>query len=277
MDAFIRNKPYNGAVQAVVLDWAGTAVDHGCIGPVAVFLEVFARHEVEVSAAEARAPMGLMKKDHIRAMLADPAVAARWRDRHGRAPDERDVEDMYQETEPLMVSCIAKHATPISSLPSAMLEFRRQGVKIGSSTGYTRSMLYVLAKAAAEQGYAPDAAVSSSDAPRGRPYPYMCYRNATLLEVYPLEAMVKIGDTVSDIHEGLNAGMWTIGLTRTGNELGLTEAETAALPKDELQRRLDAIGLRFQDQGAHYVAEDIGQCPSIIAQISERLSRGERP
>ena len=55
-------------LKAVILDWAGTVVDHGCIGPVAVFIEVFARKGVAVTAAQARKPMGLMKKDHVRAM-----------------------------------------------------------------------------------------------------------------------------------------------------------------------------------------------------------------
>jgi len=64
-------------VRAVVLDWAGTAVDYGCLGPAAVFVEVFKRRGVEVTIAEAREPMGLMKKDHLRAMGAMPAVAAR--------------------------------------------------------------------------------------------------------------------------------------------------------------------------------------------------------
>jgi phosphonoacetaldehyde hydrolase len=58
MDIFIRNTVYTGPVRAVVLDWAGTAVDFGCMGPVAVFQEVFARRGVEVTVHEARAPMG---------------------------------------------------------------------------------------------------------------------------------------------------------------------------------------------------------------------------
>ena len=51
----------------------------------------------------------------------------------------------------------------------------------------------------------------------------MCYRLAMDLRIYPLFACVKIGDTESDMAEGLNAGMWTIGVTRSGNAVGLSE------------------------------------------------------
>jgi phosphonoacetaldehyde hydrolase len=105
----------------------------------------------------------------------------------------------------------------------------------------------------------------------------MCYQNAMKLAVFPMEAMVKIGDTVSDIHEGLNAGMWTIGVTRTGNELGLTEAEAAALHPADLTQRLIAIGGRLRSEGAHYVAEGIWECPALIEDINRRLAKGERP
>jgi phosphonoacetaldehyde hydrolase len=119
--------------------------------------------------------------------------------------------------------------------------------------------------------------VCSSDVPAGRPAPWMCYLNAINLRVYPMEAMVKIGDTVSDIQEGRNAGMWTIGVTKTGNELGLTEVEVAALAPADLRARLEAIGDRLRAAGAHYVAESIQECPEIVDIINDRLVRGERP
>jgi phosphonoacetaldehyde hydrolase len=277
VEIFIRTTPYTGPVRAAVLDWAGTAVDYGCIGPVAVFMEAFKRRGVQVTAAEARAPMGLMKKDHVRSMCQSESVAAKWQEVHGRAPDENDVEAMYADVEPLLVSTVARYADPIAGLSKALAAFRGDGIRIGSTTGYTAPMMAVLAPEARRRGYAPDSIVCPSDVPAGRPYPWMCYRNAINLQVYPMEAMVKIGDTVSDIHEGLNAGMWTIGVTKTGNELGMTEAEASALSAPDLRRRLDGIDERLRRAGAHYVAESVGQCPPLIAAINARLARGERP
>jgi phosphonoacetaldehyde hydrolase len=277
MEAFVQKRRYRGPVQGVVLDWAGTAVDYGSLGPVAVFVEVFKKHGVEVSVAEARAFMGMAKKDHIRGMLAVPAIAGRWRRAHGEAPDEEAVARLYADTEPMMVAAVARHAAPIPGLRQAVAAFRQRGVKVGASTGYTAPIMAVLAEAAAENGYAPDASVCSSDAPNGRPYPWMCYLNAIRLGVYPMAAMVKVGDTVADIHEGLNAGMWTIGVTQTGNELGLSEAEVAALTAEDLLGRLAHIEERLIEAGAHYVAAGIWSCPAIIDDIGRRLKNGETP
>jgi phosphonoacetaldehyde hydrolase len=270
-------KPYTGPIRAVVLDWAGTTVDYGCLGPVAVFLEVFRRRGVEVSVAEARGPMGLMKKDHVRRMCETEAVAAKWEAVHGKPPTERDVDDMYEEVEPLMAAGVAATAEPIPGLHEALAIFRHAGIRIGSCTGYTAPIMTVLIEEARKRGYAPDAVVCPSDVRAGRPYPWMCYRNAMDLDVYPMEAMVKIGDTVSDIQEGLNAGMWTIGVTKTGNELGLSEVEVAALAPADLEGRLAAIRERLLRAGAHFVTESIESCPDIVSVIEWRLRRGERP
>ncbi len=272
-----RPGPYTGPVRAVVLDWAGTAVDYGCIGPVAVFLEVFTRRGVPPTVAEARAPMGLMKKDHIRAMCAAPELAARWQAVHGAPPSEADVESMYAETEPLMVACIRNHAAPIPGLQDAVAALRGLGIKIGSTTGYTGPMMAELRPEAARRGYAPDAVFCSTDVPAGRPFPWMCYQNAMALGVYPMAAMVKVGDTVSDIQEGRNAGMWTVGITKTGNELGLPQAEAEALPPGELAVRLSAIEARLTGAGAQYVVEDIAAVPAVVAAINRRLAAGEQP
>jgi len=277
MEIFIRNKPYTGPVQAVVLDWAGTAVDFGCMGPVAVFIEAFHRLGVEVTAAEARLPMGLMKKDHVRAMCRMPTVVARWEGVHGSAPEEKDVEAVYDYVQPLMIGTILRHAELIPGLLDATARWRARGVKIGSCTGYTFAMMQPLLHEVRKRGYSPDSLVCPSDVPAGRPYPWMCYQNAINLQVYPLEAMVKIGDTVSDIEEGLNAGMWTIGVAKTGNELGLTEAEVARLDPTVLQTRLKSIGDRLRTAGGHYVVEGIWDCPAVVEEINERLARGERP
>jgi phosphonoacetaldehyde hydrolase len=270
-------KPHRGPVRAVVLDWAGTAVDYGCMGPTAVFVQVFAAHHVEVTLDEVRAFMGYKKIDHIRGMTRLSSVAAKWRAVHGREPGEEEVRALYEMTEPLMVECIRDHADLIPGLLEAVSALRSRGVKIGSTTGYTRSMIDVLVPLAAEKGYAPDAVVCSTDVPSGRPYPWMCYRNAIVLEVFPMEAMVKVGDTVADIEEGLNSGMWTIGLTMTGNELGLPLGEVETLPAEDLRGRLEAIDQRFRDAGAHYTARGIWDLPGIVERIDARLAAGERP
>lgn len=276
-DVFIRNKAYTGPVQAVILDWAGTAVDYGSMGPTAVIGESFAVEGVAVTMDEVRAFMGLKKIDHVRAVAHTPSVVEKWRAVHGRVPDESDVIRLYEITEPLMLRCIGDHGELIPGLLDTVEKLRTRGVKIGSSTGYTRAMMDRLIPVAASQGYIPDAVFCPTDVPAGRPYPWMCYQNAVALQVYPMEAMVKIGDTTADVEEGLNAGMWIIGLTQSGNELGLPRAEVEALDPAELDAHIASIEIRFRALGAHYTARGIWEVLPILDDIEARLARGERP
>lgn len=277
MDLFIRNKAYRGPVQAVVLDWAGTAVDYGSVGPTSVFREAFEAFGVAVNMEEVRAFMGLKKIDHVRAMTGLDSVRTKWKRVHGRDPQEADVQAIYQKTEPLMLECIGRHGELIPGLLEFAAALRGRGVKIGSSTGYTRAMMDILIPVAAAQGFTPDAVFCSTDVPAGRPFPWMCYANAIALQVYPLEALVKIGDTVADVQEGLNAGMWTIGLTLSGNELGLPRSEAEALDPEELSRRHEAIDAGFRAAGCHYTARGVWEVLPVIVDIESRLARGERP
>jgi phosphonoacetaldehyde hydrolase len=268
---------YTGPVLGVVLDWAGTTVDYGCRGPAAVFVKTFKEFGVSVQTAEARRFMGLSKKDHIRAMCNLPSVKAQWLAMFNRIPTDTDIDTIYRRTEPMMVKAVSAHADMIPGILEAVDGLRARKIRIGSSTGYTRPMMDVLAPAAEKNGYSPDVVVCSSDVPAGRPYPFMCYANAIQLQIYPLEAMVKIGDTISDIEEGLNAGMWTIGITRTGNEMGLSHTDMNLMPDFERTNRLAAIADRFQAAGAHYIVESAGNILPVIDAISERLARGEHP
>jgi len=277
MDIFVRKTAYTGPVQSVILDWAGTAVDHGCLGPAAVFVDVFAGAGICVTIDEARQFMGMAKKDHIRSMCRLPSVERAWKAKHGHTPDEMDLDTLYKDTTVRMVDTIANHSDPIEGVVETMEKLRAMDIKIGSSTGYVQEMMDVLVPIAQEKGYHPDAIVCSSDVPAGRPYPWMCFLNAMKLNTYPMEAMVKIGDTVVDIEEGLNAGMWTIGVTRTGNEMGLTPAQVADLNPSALAKRLAAIEVRFKTAGVHYVVEQTADILPVISEINEKLLAGERP
>jgi phosphonoacetaldehyde hydrolase len=105
----------------------------------------------------------------------------------------------------------------------------------------------------------------------------MAQRSAMELRAYPPALCVKVGDTVPDIQEGLNAGMWTVAVALTGNELGLTTEELAALSIDELETRRERAHLRLADAGAHYVIDGIWSLPWVLEDIEERLATGEQP
>jgi phosphonoacetaldehyde hydrolase len=272
-----RSQHHTGPVQAVILDWAGTTVDHGSIAPVMAFVDTFRLQGVDITVEEARVPMGMQKRDHIRALTKMPLTAALWSAVHGRPPDEQDVAAMYETFIPLQMNVIADYAEPIHGTVETVAELRARGIKIGSTTGYNRAMMDELVPAAARFGYCPDSVVCSSDAPAGRPEPWMAMLSAMELRAFPPRCVVKVGDTVPDIAEGLNAGMWTVAIALTGNELGLSAAELANLSPDELDTRRERAHLHLADAGAHYVIDGIWSLPRVLEEIDERLRDGEQP
>jgi phosphonoacetaldehyde hydrolase len=264
-------------LQAVLLDWAGTTMDYGCYAPAVVFIDVYKKYGVEITMEQAREPMGAHKKVHIRQISKIPAVAKKWQEAHGKACTEDDIEAMFQDFVPMQIDCLAKYADLIPGALEAVAAFRARGLKIGSTTGYTAEMMDLLLAEAKKRGYAPDSTVCASQVPAGRPEPWMCLKNAENLGVFPTEAIVKIGDTLPDVAEGLNAGMWTIGLAKTGNEMGFNGAEIDAMSADEREYRLTRARTRMACAGAHYVVDSIADCDPILDEINARLARGEKP
>lgn len=268
---------YNGPVRAVILDWAGTAVDHGCFGPVAVFLRAFERFGLEPTVAETREPMGREKREHVATMLAMPRIADLWRQKHGHKPTDQDIDAVFAAVQELMPSTLADYGVPVPGCVEAMAKLREMGVKIGSCTGYSRSMMTELLPAAEKLGYKPDCLVTADEVPQGRPLPWMCWQNCQKLEIFPPEAVVKVGDTVADIEEGLNAGHWSVAVTRSSNALGLTEKEAENLPPDQLAKREKELAKVFRKRGAHYVIGSIAELPELCEEISACLGNGRKP
>jgi phosphonoacetaldehyde hydrolase len=221
--------------------------------------------------------MGLAKKDHIRKLLEEPYVTEKWTALHHAPPRERDVESLYARFEPQMMEVLAGYASVISGVVDAVEAMRARGMKIAGTTGYTRPMLDSLEALAARQGYRTDRSLAPEDAGGGRPFPWMCYRLAIDLRIYPLSACVKIGDTESDIAEGLNAGMWTIGVTRSGNAVGLSEDDWLKLDHGEQEKLLACAEQDLRSAGAHYTAETVAYTLPILDEIAQRIAGGERP
>ena len=216
-------------IAAVIFDWAGTTVDFGCFAPTISIVETFARRGVKVTLAEARGPMGLEKREHLRRLLADERIGSQWREATGAEPAAADVDVLYEELEPRLAHAVRTHAALVPGTRELVEELHSWGIKIGSTTGYLRPLMDILTAEAAYQGFVPDAVVCPSDVPAGRPYPWMCFANAMQLGAYPPRRIVKVGDTPADMQEGVNAGMWTIGVTVSGNEIGLSEPDAAAM------------------------------------------------
>lgn len=264
-------------IQAVIFDWAGTMIDFGCRAPVLALREVFAEAGVEITEAEARADMGRAKRDHVRALLALPRVAEAWRTRCGHASDERDVDRLHDAVEPKMREAARDCSALIPGAAPLVRDLRARGVKIGSTTGYTRPMMSDILPLAAEQGYAPDVVVCAGETAEGRPSPLMMWKALVALGAWPARACVKVDDAVVGVTEGLEAGAWTVGLSASGNGVGLSLEALAGLPAEERASRVAASAKALRDAGAHYVVETVADLGSALAEIEARIARGERP
>lgn len=253
--------------KAIVFDWAGTMVDFGSRAPMGAFVEAFATFGVAVTIADARRPMGLPKRAHIAAMLADPAIAAGWRAAQGAAPDDAAIDRVYAVFVPMNERVAADHATLIPGALEAVAWARARGLRIGSTTGYVRSIMARVLPVAAAQGYAPDCLVCADDLAEGRPGPLMMYRAFVELGVYPPAAVVKVDDTEPGIAEGVAAGCVTVGLALSGNHAGLTLGELSALPPADAAAIRARATAALRGAGADHVIDTVADLPALLERL----------
>ncbi len=274
---FTYNRAYRGPIRMVVLDWAGTTMDFGCMAPAVVFCKVFEEEGVPISMEEARIPMGAHKKVHIGLITEIASVRRRWVDVKGTEPTEEDVVRMFERFVPLQEACLSEYSQLIPGTLDVIGECRKRGYKIGSTSGYLPGMLAINQADAKEQGYEPDATFGAADVPRGRPFGHMVLRNIVELDIGCVQSVVKVDDTLTGIEEGLNAGGWAIGLAISGNEVGMQYDEWTALPEETKQKHRDRIYPTMYQRGAHYVIDSIADLMPCLDDVEARLRRGEKP
>lgn len=254
--------------KAVVFDWAGTMVDFGSFAPMGVFVKAFETFGITATIDQARAPMGAAKWDHIRAMMDDADIAAQWQAKYGAAPTDADVDKVYEIFVPMNEEVAADYADLIPGALDTIGFLRAEGIKIGSTTGYTRSIMERVLPVATKQGYEPDNLVCSDDLPEGRPGPLGMYKCMVDLVAYPPEAILKVDDTAPGIKEGVAAGCITVGLALSGNEVGKTVEELAAMSETDIAPLRERATAILRDAGADHVIDTVADLPDLIRRLS---------
>ena len=249
------------SIDLVVFDWAGTLVDFGCRAPLEAFVEAFAVAGVPISEAAARAPMGAHKRDHVRDILQAPAIGARVRAELGREPDEALGDAIYLQFERCLPALLPAHAGAIPGAVDTLSWLRARGIRVGSTTGFTRAMMDTLEPIARASGVSPEFVVCAVEVPQARPAPWACFRIAERCGVYPLSRAVKVGDTPVDMAEGRNAGMLCIGISVSGNEVGLGPEALAELDARDRAERIARAEHRLREAGAHAVLQSVAELP----------------
>ncbi|EGI77978.1 phosphonoacetaldehyde hydrolase [Hylemonella gracilis] len=278
---FVKPPHLPSPVLAVIFDWAGTLVDHGSLAPTQIFVDAFQTFGIRITLDQARGPMGLSKRLHIQQLLNDPSVRAQWQQVFGRPSTEADIDAIYQRFMPMQIEKVGAYSQPIPGAVETLTWLRARGVKIGSCSGYPKQVMDVLRPLAQQAGIAPDHVIAGDELPAGgRPGAYMALANLLALQVPNVRACVKVDDTTPGVEEGRNAGMWSVGLALSGNEMGYTLADVQAMKAEqptEYETRLAKARRRLQDAGAHYVIDSVADLPAVIENIEARLLKGDAP
>ena len=257
----------------VIFDWAGTMVDFGCEAPVTALIEAFRREGVALDAHVARRDMGIAKIDHVRNLLRESEVTPAWRVAKGRSSDESDVDILMGHLGPLMRGHAAAASALIAGARQTFDGLRGLGIRVASSTGYTRDMMEPVLAQAAAQGYTPELVVCAGETPRGRPTPLMIYKTCVDLGVWPLSRVVKVDDAEAGIAEGKAAGAFTVGVA-SGNALGLPLKTLQAMPASEQTARLAAAREVLLAAGADLAIDSVADLLPALEGATANLSRG---
>ena len=248
-------------IKAVIFDWAGTTIDYGCFAPIKGFVDGYRSIGIEITNEMARKPMGLLKIDHTRAiaaMLPEPI-------------SEEQILRAYEKFEETLFANIELHCDIKEHVIETVDALRAQGIKIGSTTGYTSQMMKPVLKKVADAGYAPDFWISPDMTAKGRPYPYMIWENLKAFGISEPREAIKVGDTTADIEEGKNANCWTVGVIMGSSELGFSRDEVAALSKDELEEHKKRVRASYYKAGADYIIDDMDELLDVVADINRKL------
>ncbi|MFM1817387.1 MAG: hypothetical protein RL364_247 [Pseudomonadota bacterium] len=265
-------------IKGVVFDWAGTIVDFGSLAPMGAFVILFERHGIQISIAQARIPMGLPKIDHIRVLGNLPEVAAQWHALKGRPFDESDAHKLLAEFEPMSAQAALEHSDFIPGLLDTQAWLQKNGMRVATTTGYTRKIMTPLIAMAQERGFATERVVCCDDVERSRPDPMGMMLCMQTLELSSTPwRVVKVDDTAPGLAEGLNAGCWTVGVASSGNALGWSLAQWQQASESERDIALASAMEQLRKAGAHEVVSSVADLPMALAKLEIRIASGERP
>lgn len=258
-------------IKGVIFDWAGTTVDFGSTSPVSAFKEAFRRAGISVTDQEVRAPMGLLKRDHIKTMLAMPRINQAWIEAYGKAPDANDAERIYGDFEPALMAVLDRHCDLLPGIVETTAYLRVNDIRIGSTTGFTKAMMAVVSTGARQAGYAPETLQTADDTGGfGRPWPYMIFGNMKQLGLLNVRTVIKVGDTASDMAEARNAGVIAVGVCEGSSMIGLNRASWDALEEQKRQALLKDARSRFYAAGADFVINRMNELPLLIEDLEAR-------
>jgi phosphonoacetaldehyde hydrolase len=264
-------------IHGVVFDWAGTIIDFGSLAPMGAFVQLFAKHGVNISIAQARVPMGLPKLAHIAQLGATPQIAAQWQAVKGRALSAQDADALLIEFEPMSAAAAIEHGDFIPGFLDTYAWLQANGIGVATTTGYTRKIMTPLIATAEQAGFKPALVICCDDVAKSRPDPMGMQRCMEALGISVPASVVKVDDTAPGLQEGINAACWTVGVAASGNALGWSWDEWVAASEDERLEATAVAGKKLRDAGAHEVIDSVADLQIALSRIGARMLAGEKP
>ncbi len=221
-------------IELVVFDVAGTTVldtDNAVAASVVASLRGVG---IELGLTRVDPVMGMPKPLAIQTLLAEA---------RGAAPSVEEVTAVHADFQRRMIDHYAK-APGIAPMPGAedvFRQLRERGIKIGLDTGFDRAILdAILTRLGWDDGRL-DATVTSDEVGSGRPAPDMIHVLMQKTGVGDPAHVAKIGDSESDLDEGVNAGCGMVFAMRCARTIPILDRYADVRAVDALSELVDAI------------------------------------
>lgn len=196
-------------IRLVVFDMAGTTIDEDNL--------VYKTVHLALERAGYPVPLGKVLllaagKEKLQAITDVLSEVA------GTLKAEAEAPLIFEDFKALLDGAYASNtAKPMPGAEAVFKKLKEMGVKVVLNTGYSRKTADSLL---GQLGWLDtpliDCTITASDVTHGRPHPEMIYLAMKKCGIADADSVAKIGDSIVDIEEGLNAGCGLVAGITTG-------------------------------------------------------------
>lgn len=255
LKAITFDNSYVPKIRVVVGDWSGTFIDDKSNAPALAIKQACLLYGMDISLQSVKEPMGMSKVDHIKYLLFKHGDSKYYEDKDAF---EHTVGLILETYKTIQKTIIRDHCELLPGVLTTLQELQKQNIKIGLTTGFPKVITDIIVAETQKQGLYLDAHVATDEVFKGRPYPDGIERNMELLNIINKHEVVKIDDSETGIQEGVNAGVWTIGLSKHS----VTSDINQSISKQILLKA-----------GADYVVDTVQDIPKVINEINFYLRK----
>lgn len=194
-------------IKLLVFDLAGTTVDDSIEGVplVAVAMrETFSKHGYDIDVEIVNKYRGMEKRDAIQSILNELH-------KQSNTSPNIDVDVIFRDFKYFLNEHLASIKNEIPGTTDVFRKLKSAGMKIAVGSGFPHSVVETITSTLNWTELV-DYLSSAEKAGHGRPHPAMILSAMKFLGISDPRAVVKVGDTKIDVHEGKNAGCWTVSV-----------------------------------------------------------------